>query len=221
MNSIGSTAERRGKAAKASPKAGFVRALLGLLLSASAAALGAAEVYIGIPTDGTHRIDICLHWGMECAGEAADVYCKSTGYDGAIEWEVDNDIGATHPTVVIGDGKICADAYCDGYFSITCVREDEWTKSTGNGGLFVEVVLSGSIESAQGLMLIAVAELDERTATAAVVDQDNVALLHTPPGKYRVFAQNWKNPQLVRTVPGLAVDVQPGQEGGYAALTVD
>jgi hypothetical protein len=221
MNSIGSTAGREGKAAKAFCLAGWVRLLLGLLLSASAAALGAAEVYIGIPTDGTHRIDICLHWGMECAGEAADVYCKSTGYDGAIEWEVDNDIGATHPTVVIGDGKICADPYCDGYFSITCSREDEWTKSTGHGGLFVEVVLSGSIESAQGLMLIAVAELDERTATAAVVDQDNVALLHTPPGKYLVFAQNWKNSQPVKPVPGLAVDVQPGKEGSYAALTVD
>jgi len=55
--------------------------MTGFLFSASFAAANAAEMQIHHPSDGHNRIDLCLHWGMECVGEAADVYCKSLGFD--------------------------------------------------------------------------------------------------------------------------------------------
>lgn len=194
--------------------------ILAGLLSATLPAL-AAEVYIARPTDGTHRIDICLHWGMECAGEAADVFCKAKGYDGALGFEVDDDIGGAEPTVVIGTGQVCAEPHCDGYFSITCAREDDWTRGTGNGGLLVEVIRADSKPSAAGALLVAVSETDERVAASVFVDQYNLGLLHTAPGKYRLFIENWKNTDPVMPLPGATVDVMPGKEGAYLVLQPD
>lgn len=192
-----------------------------LLLGSLPGTLRAAEIYIGHPTDGTHRIDICLQWGMQCAGEAANVYCQAEGYDRALEWEVEQDIGAHSPTVVIGSGQVCAEAHCDGYFSIVCAREDDWTRSTGHGGLVVEVEPGGTLESTQGVMVVAVSEADERTAVAGAVSQYGLAFLHAPPGKYRVFALNWKNPQPITPQPGFPVDIFPGKDGAFVSMTFD
>ena len=102
---------------------GLARPLAAALFGIYATGVAGVETQIHHPSDGQNRIDLCLHWGMECAGEAADVYCKSLGFDRVSQWEPDPDVGATSPTVVIGTGQICDQPHCDSFASITCVRE--------------------------------------------------------------------------------------------------
>jgi hypothetical protein len=193
---------------------------LAVLLTLVSGAVRGAEVLIGIPTVGEHRVDICLEWGMQCNGEAANVWCTSSGYDRAIEWEIDHDIGATHPTLVMASGQICAEAHCDGYFSITCAKEDAWTNSTGNGGIVVAVERESG-QSPEGILVVAVSEQDVHLATAALATLNGLALLHAAPGKWRVYAVNHGNPQPIRLLPGFVVDVPPGKDGTYVTLLVD
>ncbi len=186
----------------------------------SATPLGAAEVYLGRPTVGENRVDICLQWGSGCDGEAAEAYCKSLGYDRMVSWEPDNDIGADHPTIVIGSGQVCADAYCDGYLSVTCALEDEWTQSTGNGGVVAELV-SKSGQSPEGILLIAVAEHDVHMTMATIVDSHGLALLHTPPGAYRLFINDYKNTVPIRPQPAYPLDVEGGSTGNFVTIDIE
>jgi hypothetical protein len=193
---------------------------LAVLLTLVSGVVRGAEIYIGIPTVGEHRVDICLEWGMQCNGEAANVWCTSSGYDRAIEWTIDNDIGATHPTLVMASGQVCAEAHCDGYFSITCEIEDTWTNSTGNGGVVVAVERD-SKQSPEGILVVAVSEQDVRQATAALVGVSGLTLLHAAPGKWRLYAVNHGNPQPIRLLPGFVVDVPAGKDGTYVTMLVD
>ena len=75
------------------------------------------------PTIEGRRLDWCLHWGTQCGKPAADAWCvrkmgKADGY--ARSWQQAVDIGASSPTYVIGDGKVCNQRYCDGFRSIAC-----------------------------------------------------------------------------------------------------
>jgi len=67
-----------------------------------------------------YRLDWCKHWAQECGQGAADAFCQAKGFQKAIAFEEDSDIGAQSPTYVIGDGKICDQEFCDGFISITC-----------------------------------------------------------------------------------------------------
>jgi len=202
-------------------QARLLQLLASALFSACAASAAAVETQIYHPSDGQNRIDLCLHWGMECAGEAADVYCKSLGFDRVSQWEPDPDVGATSPTVVIGTGQICSEPHCDSFASITCVREDDWTKSTGNGGLLVTVVRTKTTESPEGALVIAVLESDVTQPVACVLQQSGSCLLHTPPGKYRVYIENYNNASQLMPHPGVAVEVQSGQGGTYWEFSTD
>jgi hypothetical protein len=195
--------------------------LLGLLPAlAIAGGAGAAEIQIGNPAVGDHRVDICLEWGMQCNGEAANVWCTSQGYDRAVAWEIDPDIGASHPTLVLGASQVCDQPHCDGYLSITCAIEDAWTNSTGHGGVVVKLERESG-DSPEGILLIAVSEQDVRQATAAVVGMHGVALLHAPPGKWRLYAVNYSNPEQIRALPGYIVEVPAGKDGTYVTVLTD
>ena len=195
--------------------------LAGVMFSACCASVGAVEIEIYHPSDGQHRIDLCLHWGMECAGEAADVHCKSLGYDRVGQWEPDLDVGAESPTVVIGTGQICSEPHCDSFASITCLREDDWTKSTGNGGLLVVVVRSGTTESPEGALVIAVREATVEQTIACVLDKNASCLLHTNPGKYRLYIENYNNAFPLNPHPAVPVEVSPGPQGTYWEFSTD
>jgi hypothetical protein len=195
-------------------------ALLALPLALAAGATQAAEIYIGVPTAGGHRVDICFEWGMQCAGEAAHAWCKAQGYDRAIEWEVDQDIGATHPTMVLSSGQVCDQAHCDGYFSVVCALEDAWTKESGNGGIIVSVERA-SQQSPEGILVVAVSEQDVHQASAAVVGVTGLALVHAPPGKWRLYPVNFSNAQPIGSSLGETVEVPAGKEGAYKVMNVD
>ena len=195
-------------------------ATLAVLLSVAVDGARAAEIHIGQPTVGEHRVDICYEWGMQCAGEAAHAWCKAQGYTGAVTFEIENDIGATHPTLVMASGQVCAEAHCDGYLSITCALEDAWTTDTGNGGIVVAVERE-SKQSPEGILVVAVSEQDVHQATAAFVTVNGLALLHAAPGQWRLYAVNHGNPQPIRLLPGFVVDVPAGKDGAYVTMLVD
>jgi len=68
------------------------------------------------------RVDLCLHWGSDCGQPAADAFCQKSGFSKAAEFKEAYDIGAQSPTLVLGDGKLCAEAYCDGFAMIRCTN---------------------------------------------------------------------------------------------------
>jgi len=75
------------------------------------------------PTITGYRLDWCLHWAAQCGKPAADAWCdvkggKAGGH--ATNWKIAVDIGASTPTYVIGDKKVCNQQFCDGFQSITC-----------------------------------------------------------------------------------------------------
>jgi hypothetical protein len=193
---------------------------LAVLLTLVSGAVRGAEILIGTPTVGEHRVDICLEWGMQCNGEAANLWCTSNGYDRATGWAVDHDIGATHPTLVMAGAQVCAEAHCDGYLSITCAIEDGWTQSTGNGGVVVAVERESG-QSPEGILVVAVSEQDVHQATATLVTVNGLALLHAAPGQWRLYAVNHGNPLPIRLLPGFVVDVPAGKDGTYVTMLVD
>ncbi|MBE9571487.1 MAG: hypothetical protein IMF11_12730 [Proteobacteria bacterium] len=69
-----------------------------------------------------YRLDWCLNWGTECGEPAASAWCRSKGYDRAIKWAIDKDIGKTSPTCVFNTGQVCRDEFCDGFLYITCKK---------------------------------------------------------------------------------------------------
>lgn len=72
------------------------------------------------PRSGGKRVDICLNWGSGCGQPAADAFCQKAGFARALEFTVAEDIGAQEPTLVMGDGKLCSEAFCDGFAMIRC-----------------------------------------------------------------------------------------------------
>jgi hypothetical protein len=72
------------------------------------------------PTFGGDRLDWCVNWGEGCGGPAATAWCKTVGFDEAIDSKQAPDIGASTPTRLIATREICDQSYCDGFTSITC-----------------------------------------------------------------------------------------------------
>jgi hypothetical protein len=188
-------------------------ALLGALLALAAGGARAVERTFVQPKVGQHRLDLCLEWGALCNGESAEVFCRGRGFDRALAWKPDPDIGDRHPTIVLGTGQTCAESFCDGYASITCVRESEWTRRTGQGGLLVHISDENLPGPVTGLLVIAVAESDARRATTCVIDASSTCLLELPPGKYWLFQGNWKNDFPLRAAPEIGVEVPAGRHG--------
>ena len=98
--------------------------------NAAVANRGATEIGRMAPPTGVFeppfsdgkRVDICLNWGSGCGQVAADAFCQKEGFAKAAEFTVAEDIGAESPTLVMGDGKLCSEAYCDGFAMIRCAH---------------------------------------------------------------------------------------------------
>jgi len=72
------------------------------------------------PMVNGYRVDICYNWGRNCGQIAANQFCQIQGYQRAIGFEQDADIGARTPTLVVGDNKLCSQNFCDGFKHIDC-----------------------------------------------------------------------------------------------------
>jgi len=193
----------------------------GLLFAVFAFQASAAELTIVSPKHAGYRLDLCLHWGMQCAGEAADAYCKFLGFDRVTEWEPELDVGAQSPTIVMGDNRVCDGAYCDSFAWISCVREDGWTQSTGYGGLYVKLEWEPASDSLAGALVIAVNVDNPETAAAALLTEDRTAFLHTPPGNYIVFIEDFKNISSVGNTLRAGMRVEISKDGYYLAWSMD
>jgi hypothetical protein len=70
-----------------------------------------------------YRLDWCLRWAEGCGQEAADAWCRLKGYQYAVRFEIDEDIGGITPTKIIGTGQMCTEDFCDGFKSIECYKQ--------------------------------------------------------------------------------------------------
>jgi hypothetical protein len=91
----------------------------------TATGLGESEhTQIANPMYAGYRVDWCKNWASDCGGPAAEAYCDAKYGTSSIAsaWKKAVNIGASAPTRTIGDGRICDQAYCDGFESITCTQ---------------------------------------------------------------------------------------------------
>lgn len=92
------------------------------LASVFIVALMAEDQLFVTPARNGYRVDVCRTWGQGCGQEAANAYCRLQGFDSAKAFEIDPRIGAKTPTMTLGDRRVCDQAQCDGFKSITCTR---------------------------------------------------------------------------------------------------
>lgn len=81
----------------------------------------ADQVYSNPVLPSGYRLDWCREWSTGCGQPAADAFCQTLGFTGAGSFVPANNIGAASPTMVIGTGQICAEAFCDGFSQIQCL----------------------------------------------------------------------------------------------------
>ena len=68
------------------------------------------------------RVDWCRFVGTDCGEGAANAFCGMYGFQRALSFEIENDIGASSPTYVIGSNKLCTGQTCDGFRFIVCEK---------------------------------------------------------------------------------------------------
>lgn len=69
-----------------------------------------------------YRLDWCVKKDMGCGKDAADVFCKASGYAKASGFALALRVGITDPTKMIGSGAVCNTVICNGFQSIICVK---------------------------------------------------------------------------------------------------
>lgn len=74
------------------------------------------------PVYDVYRLNFCLSTKGQCGEPAANKWCQMKGFERAVAWRKDNNIGGLFPTFLIGDEQICAQYKCDGFAQITCGR---------------------------------------------------------------------------------------------------
>ncbi len=87
---------------------------------AQTAALPSLPKTFSYPVQDLYRLNHCLNWQSDCGEPAATAWCRARGFAKALEWTIDENIGAIFPTVIFGNQEVCAQAGCDGFKKITC-----------------------------------------------------------------------------------------------------
>jgi hypothetical protein len=70
-----------------------------------------------------YRLDWCVKPGCGCGKDAADMFCKASGFTKATDFSPAMKIGVQAPTRMIGTNAICNTIVCNGFESITCVAK--------------------------------------------------------------------------------------------------
>lgn len=71
------------------------------------------------PRSNGIRVDICLHHGAQCRGEAAQRFCRLKGYSRSSGHTIQHDVGYSY---ILGDQRTCRASYCDAYRYVDCER---------------------------------------------------------------------------------------------------
>jgi hypothetical protein len=133
-------------------------ALLASVLLAPIAPAHATDLYAGkapvvIPSPrggpaGSYALDWCYHAGRDCGKPAADVFCRTKGFDTAHSFKTQH----SDYTWIVGEARACHGDYCTAFSEVACVtyesasigdpmveglRADNcriWAKDCGRGG---------------------------------------------------------------------------------------
>jgi hypothetical protein len=74
-----------------------------------------SNVFINPTLDGK-RVDRCLSFGQGCNEPAATHWCRSKGFERAVEWES----ARARPTILQKDRSVCDFLICDGFTRVVC-----------------------------------------------------------------------------------------------------
>lgn len=68
------------------------------------------------------RLDACVEWATRCGEEAATTWCKTQGYERAIQYPIENvgELGVS--TKLIGTREVCKEKFCASFTEITCTK---------------------------------------------------------------------------------------------------
>ena len=95
----------------------MTRMLIGAAAFAAMTSAALADVRtFSNPRIGGGRLDWCLQWSAACGKPAADAYCRSRGFAGALNFSKATGVGRT----VLISGTGCNGATCAGFRHITC-----------------------------------------------------------------------------------------------------
>ncbi|HEY9537878.1 MAG TPA: hypothetical protein VIS03_09825, partial [Kiloniellaceae bacterium] len=89
---------------------------------APARPIGPQEETFRFPVHQVYRPNYCLDDEQGCGEPAATAWCKARGFNSAVRWTQEDNIGALYPTVFIGSGNLCDKFLCDGFEEITCAQ---------------------------------------------------------------------------------------------------
>ena len=67
------------------------------------------------------RLDWCLTWATDGGKPAADAFCEARGFEGAMSFTNEPNVGSYEPTRLI-TGQVCRESFCNGFGQITCAR---------------------------------------------------------------------------------------------------
>jgi hypothetical protein len=98
-------------------------AFAGLAINAAGPALAGTQNFSD-PMYNGNRLDWCQNWAQGCGKAAADAWCQWRGFSNATNFSIDEDIGGSSPTRVIGTGALCDQGFCDGFSHIQCWKPD-------------------------------------------------------------------------------------------------
>ncbi len=72
------------------------------------------------PVYDAYRLNYCLTPGTNCGEPAAREWCKKKGFETALAWVRDDNIGSLYPTINMGSKQVCSSYRCDGFKELTC-----------------------------------------------------------------------------------------------------
>ena len=67
------------------------------------------------------RLDWCLTWARDCGRPAANAFCERRGFEAAMDFSNEPNVGVREPTRLI-TGQICNGDFCNGFGFIACTR---------------------------------------------------------------------------------------------------
>ncbi len=72
------------------------------------------------PTFNGDPVDFCYLWRSRCGQDAANVFCRGLGFEGALAFRRADSIEGFRRTRALGDGAVCEVPHCLTFEQVTC-----------------------------------------------------------------------------------------------------
>jgi len=101
------------------------------------------------PKMGGDPVSYCAAAGEVCGERVADSWCRSQGFQSAVDWSVRLGRDAATRTRAIDSEVICRGAHCESFASISCETSGQAFRMPALGGLSRSTIITPSRRSAE------------------------------------------------------------------------